>query len=147
MFSRFFLRLRMWVQHLSESTQSFPDRQRHAVFQITRMCLWILLFVVSPGTQLWAKSDSSVPTRHFSLIRNWQVEDGLPQNTILRILQSQDGYVWFVTFGGLVRFDGVTFTTFNTENTPGFLSNRLIALYESHDKSLWISTELGGLMQ
>ncbi|HND18734.1 MAG TPA: two-component regulator propeller domain-containing protein [Acidobacteriota bacterium] len=111
------------------------------------MGLWILLFVVSPGTQLWAKSDSSVPTRHFSLIRNWQVEDGLPQNTILRILQSQDGYVWFVTFGGLVRFDGVTFTTFNTENTPGFLSNRLIALYESHDKSLWISTELGGLMQ
>lgn len=55
--------------------------------------------------------------------------------------------MWFVTFGGLVRFDGVTFTTFNTENTPEFLSNRLIALYESRDKSLWISTELGGLMQ
>ncbi|MBI4748324.1 MAG: hypothetical protein HY774_07525 [Acidobacteria bacterium] len=86
-------------------------------------------------------------TRQFSLIRNWQVEDGLPQNTVMRILQTQDGYIWFVTFGGLVRFDGVTFTTFTTENIPEFLSNRLITLYEAQDRSLWISTEVGGLMR
>src|SRR5688572_9333531 len=48
----------------------------------------------------------------------WQVEDGLPQNTIKAIHQTRDGYLWLATEEGLARFDGVRFTVFDSTNTP-----------------------------
>jgi ligand-binding sensor domain-containing protein len=48
----------------------------------------------------------------------WQVEDGLPQNTIRAIHQTRDGYLWMATEEGLVRFDGVRFTVFDSVSTP-----------------------------
>ncbi len=42
----------------------------------------------------------------------WTTDDGLPQNAINAILQTQDGYLWLATFDGLVRFDGLQFTVF-----------------------------------
>jgi len=75
----------------------------------------------------------------------WTVENGLPQNTVTSILQARDGYLWLTTFDGLVRFDGVNFTVFNTVNSPGMRSNRLVLLFEDRAGTLWIVTELAGL--
>ncbi|MBX6366177.1 MAG: hypothetical protein IRZ00_20215, partial [Gemmatimonadetes bacterium] len=47
----------------------------------------------------------------------WTVREGLPLNSIRTVLQSRDGYIWLATMDGLVRFDGVRFTVFNTANT------------------------------
>ena len=58
---------------------------------------------------------------------SWTTEDGLPQNSVNAILQTRDGYLWLGTFGGLTRFDGVKFTIFNTGNTPGLKSNRILS--------------------
>ncbi|MEJ7700103.1 MAG: two-component regulator propeller domain-containing protein [Pyrinomonadaceae bacterium] len=44
-------------------------------------------------------------------------DEGLPRNSVLSITQTSDGYLWFTTFGGLVRFDGVHFTVFDKSNT------------------------------
>ena len=41
------------------------------------------------------------------LIKAWQTEDGLHENSATAMVQSPDGYLWFGTFNGLVRFDGV----------------------------------------
>ena len=38
-------------------------------------------------------------------------DNGLPQNGVRQMTQTPDGYLWFTTFDGLVRFDGVRFTT------------------------------------
>src|SRR5207248_1092967 len=46
-----------------------------------------------------------------ALHRIWQVPQGLPQATIYSIRQTQDGYLWLGTQSGLVRFDGVRFTS------------------------------------
>src|SRR5215813_1196996 len=48
----------------------------------------------------------------------WQTENGLPQNTVRAILQTQDGYIWLATEEGLVRFDGLSFTVFDKHNVP-----------------------------
>ncbi|MFN2239797.1 MAG: two-component regulator propeller domain-containing protein, partial [Thermoanaerobaculia bacterium] len=45
-------------------------------------------------------------------IDGWQTEQGLPLNTVHTFLQTRDGYLWVGTGGGLARFDGVRFTTF-----------------------------------
>jgi len=39
----------------------------------------------------------------------WTTDNGLPQNGGRSIGQTSDGYLWFTTFYGLVRFDGVNF--------------------------------------
>src|SRR6267142_2803778 len=77
----------------------------------------------------------------------WNTDNGLPQNSVLSILQSQEGYLWLATSDGLVRFDGVRFTIFNKANTKGIKSNRLTALFESNDGALWVGTEEVGIIR
>ncbi len=47
-------------------------------------------------------------------IDGWQTEQGLPQNTVQSMYQTRDGYLWVGTGGGLARFDGIRFTTFES---------------------------------
>ena len=73
----------------------------------------------------------------------WQTENGLPQNTVHAILQTHDGYLWLATEGGLVRFDGVKFTIFDSQNTRALHSNNIRALFEDDQHALWIGTADG----
>ena len=77
------------------------------------------------------------------IVRKWTTEEGLPQNTVTSMVQTEDGYIWLGTFGGLARFDGVTFKIFDSTNAPGLRSNRILSLYEDRWKRLWIGTEAG----
>ena len=79
------------------------------------------------------------------VIRTWQTEDGLPQDSVSAIRQTRDGYLWLGTFNGLARFDGVSFTVFTSARTPGLHSDNINALYEDQAGRLWIATEGGGL--
>lgn len=81
------------------------------------------------------------PTHAQYRFDSWTTDTGLPQNYINDILQTRDGYLWFTTGDGLVRFDGVKFTVFNKANTPGIESNRLRVLYDDRAGDLWVSTE------
>src|SRR5215831_15763470 len=72
-------------------------------------------------------------------------DNGLPQNSVYSILQTRDGYLWFTTLDGLVRYDGANFFVFNKANSPGINSNRFTRLFEDRDGALWICTEDGGL--
>ena len=72
---------------------------------------------------------------------SWTVENGLPVNSINGLIQSRSGYIWAATFDGLVRFDGVRFTTFNSANSAGLPSNRIVWVREARDGSLWLFTE------
>jgi len=51
------------------------------------------------------------PASHYSF-DVWQTEDGLPEHSVTAIVQTRDGYLWFGTYNGLVRFDGVRFKDF-----------------------------------
>src|SRR5678815_5231580 len=72
---------------------------------------------------------------------SWTVKDGLPVNSINAIVQDRTGYIWAATFDGLVRFDGLRFTVFNSANSEELPSNRIIELKEGRDGSLWLTTE------
>lgn len=101
----------------------------------------VLLLVLGDGRisagQVVQNSDTSFLQTH------WTTENGLPQNTVLAIVQTNDGYLWLATFGGLARFDGLKFTIFNTGNTPALKSNRITALHLGRDGALWIGAETG----
>ncbi|HXW97423.1 MAG TPA: two-component regulator propeller domain-containing protein, partial [Gemmatimonadales bacterium] len=72
---------------------------------------------------------------------SWSIADGLPVNSINSLLQSRTGYLWAATFDGLVRFDGVRFTVYNSANSPGLPSDRIMTLVETPDSALWMNTE------
>jgi signal transduction histidine kinase/ligand-binding sensor domain-containing protein len=75
----------------------------------------------------------------------WTTDHGLPQNSVYNITQTRDGYLWFTTLDGLVRYDGVRFTVFDKSNSPGMAGNRLTCLFEDSDGALWMGTEDAGV--
>lgn len=78
---------------------------------------------------------------------SWTTDDGLPQNSVREIAQTPDGYLWFTTFDGVVRFDGVKFTTFSKNNTKGIVNNRFSGVYYSaRDEALYLTTNEGGIL-
>jgi signal transduction histidine kinase/ligand-binding sensor domain-containing protein len=78
---------------------------------------------------------------------HWTADNGLPQNSVREIVQTQDAYLWFTTFDGLVRFDGVRFKVFNKSNSPGLPSNRFTSLFEDRSGDLWAALETGEVVR
>ncbi len=76
----------------------------------------------------------------------WTIDDGLPINTVNQVVQDDDGYLWFTTYDGIVRFDGIEFETYNHKNTPQIPHNRATEIYKQGDVGIWISVENGGLL-
>ena len=79
------------------------------------------------------------------LFQSWGTDDGLPQNHATAIAQTRDGYLWLGSYNGVARFDGVRFTVFDSINTPGLRSSRIITLYEDSRGVLWLGHETGEL--
>ena len=79
--------------------------------------------------------------------RSWASDDGLPQNSVLALEQTRDGYLWLGTQEGLVRFDGVRFTIFDKHTVGAFTGSHTVkALLEDRHGALWIGTRGGGLL-
>lgn len=76
----------------------------------------------------------------------WTTDNGLPQNGVRKIAQTPEGYLWFTTFDGLVRFDGVKFTTFNKSNTKGIINNRFTSIFIEDDGTIYAPTMDDGVL-
>jgi len=76
----------------------------------------------------------------------WQDDQGLPQNNVLAITRTRDGYLWLGTEEGLARFDGARFVVFDQRNSPGLRNDSVTTLLEDREGNLWIGT-LGGLFR
>jgi ligand-binding sensor domain-containing protein/signal transduction histidine kinase len=79
--------------------------------------------------------------------RTWQMQDGLPEETVQAFAQTKDRYLWIGTTGGLLRFDGARLVLFDRDNTPAFSENNIFGLTVTSDDALWIATEGGGLIR
>src|SRR6266540_6906605 len=75
----------------------------------------------------------------------WETDDGLPQNSVIAMTQTRDGYLWLGTLNGLVRFDGIRFNVFDENNTPELNSSRIVSLFEDSQSNLWVGTETAGV--
>jgi len=75
----------------------------------------------------------------------WEVAENLEQDPITAVVQTRDGYLWLGTYTGLLSFDGVRVTVFDSATTPGLLNGRVTSLYEDRDGVLWIGHETGEL--
>jgi ligand-binding sensor domain-containing protein/tRNA A-37 threonylcarbamoyl transferase component Bud32 len=114
-----------------------------------KILVWLLMTWVWIGTPgmgglLWGL-DPALDIRQYNL-DVYTAQDGLPQSSVLCLLQTSDGYIWMGTYEGVARFDGVRFTVFDSSNTPEMQGNRVRVLLEDHESTLWIGTS-GGLIR
>jgi len=75
----------------------------------------------------------------------WEIQQGLPQNSVITITQTADGYLWLGTEEGLVRFDGKKFRVFGKNDIEQLPGNKITALYTDRRGQLWIGTYDGGI--
>jgi len=100
--------------------------------------LWfVFLFAAMAPVQAQPRTNQMLDT--------WLVEDGLPQHTVNDIVKTSDGFLWIGTEGGLARFDGFKFKTFDRSNTPVLTTNRVRALGADSKNRLYIGTLDGGI--
>src|SRR5205823_13392313 len=94
-------------------------------------------------------ADALDPARTLSqyVHRIWQVQQGLPQASIYSIVQTQDGYLWLGTQTGLVKFDGVHFTTLDEADGLSSAGTWVTHMVEGDQGALWIGTNQAGLIK
>ncbi|MBC7894025.1 MAG: hypothetical protein H7066_01350, partial [Cytophagaceae bacterium] len=80
----------------------------------TALALLLVRPTTSEAQGQGGSATASTAGAHSWVHESWTVKDGLPVNSINRIIQDRTGYIWAATFDGLVRFDGLRFTVFNS---------------------------------
>jgi signal transduction histidine kinase/ligand-binding sensor domain-containing protein len=107
-------------------------------------------FVLVSALMFFCAADSWALDPHKALTQYvhdvWTTRDGLPQDAIIAIVQDSVGYIWFGTQEGLVRFDGVGFTVFDSRNTDALRGNFIHGLFADSRGNLWIGAS-GGLLR
>lgn len=96
---------------------------------------------------LWGQAKKTLdPFFKDFISRNWNAESGLPGNTITDLMQDSDGYMYFGTYTGLLRFDGVEFTSMNRlyDERYDFISAR--TMFQDSRKNIWIGSNDEGLL-
>ena len=106
------------------------------------------------GGKGWTFSDMAIATSFSDLLgghgslpfsfRSWQ-EQGLPQIFVRALAQTSDGYIWAGSDEGVVRFDGVRFSSFGFREK--LRSGPVRALFGDSSGALWIGSVGSGLIR
>lgn len=106
---------------------------KRCVLQVAAIILFSLILsslTVARGKTLNQLAQNVVP-----------LDPALENAAVTDLVQTRDGFVWIATEAGLARFDGVQFEVFNV-----FASDRITALCEGADGTLWIGALGGGVV-
>ena len=84
---------------------------------------------------------ANIITPQFSF-EKFPYAEKLPSNSVIRIFQDKEGFMWFGTKDGLCRFDGYDVKVFRSSAlTPGKLtSNEIRCIAEDNYQHLWVGT-------
>lgn len=70
--------------------------------------------------------------------------NGLPTGEANAVLQTDDGYIWIGSYGGLIRYDGTAFRNYSMEE-DGISSCSVRAIFQDSTGRLWIGTNDAGV--
>ena len=77
----------------------------------------------------------------------WSDRDGLPAAASWSVIQDVNGFVWVGTEGGLARYDGVHWKTYNAKNNDAFLADDVRSVATGENGDVWAAVLGGGLMR
>ncbi len=100
-----------------------------------RFCL--VVFFLTAGLSIIAAQQPQPAFKHFT------TEDGLPSSQIYQALQDVDGFMWFATDRGVVKYNGYEFKTFTTKD--GLTDNVVLNLFQDFKKRIWMISISGSI--
>lgn len=121
------------------------------------VCFWVTVATLSVGLSMAAPAAANLLAYSQGMpvtvanecayqINGWGADSGLPDNRVLSIVQTPDGYLWVGTLnGGVARFDGKRFVNFHPGNTPALKSFNVRKLLVDPAGTLWAGTVDGML--
>src|SRR4029079_4113260 len=61
--------------------------------------------------------------------------------------EDPNGYMWFASQSGVLRYDGYNFVTFvnDPQDANSLANNKIETIFASRDSSIWIGTDNSGL--
>lgn len=107
--------------------------------------LMLSLLAVLLSTRVAGSADLHNVLTDFT-ITSWNEKDGLPPATIVALAQDQDGYIWVGTREGLLRFDGVRFTTWDAFSQATLPRSGVRSLLAARDGAMWVGFAADGLV-
>jgi signal transduction histidine kinase/ligand-binding sensor domain-containing protein/HPt (histidine-containing phosphotransfer) domain-containing protein len=118
--------------------------QRFLRFVSIFACLCAGLWSAAAAAPALAPVTAASPARSLRF-EQLTVEQGLPQESVLAMVQDQQGFMWFGSQDGLSRYDGYRITTFrSTPSDPTSLADNWVrVLYLDQDGQLWVGTDSG----
>jgi ligand-binding sensor domain-containing protein len=108
---------------------------RNGCFPLSLWMLAVCLFF-GPVTAVLALDPTKSLTQYNC--QTWSRQNGLMANGVNAIAQTEDGYLWLGTSSGLIRFDGMNFTTLLP---PQSGNNIVTTLASARSSGLWVGLE------
>ena len=102
----------------------------------------LALVLIAPAggfTTVYAEAEK--PLSDFSAVL-YNNSNGLPTSEANAIVQSGNGFIYIGSYSGLIRYDGVNFTRF--DSSTGITS--VVSLYVDSKDRLWVGTNDSGLV-
>jgi len=99
----------------------------------------VWLFFLTPGFAAGTNDDWWA--------RPWQTEEGLPDNSVNDLAQSDDGYLWIGTPTGLARFDGIRFENISLTNVVTLPNHGIVTMLRGRHGTLWLAMDRGALVR
>ena len=109
---------------------------------LTRMLLAALLLLAGPAALAQAQEQKALDAYAREI---WTTRDGLPHNQVNSIAQTPEGYLWFATWEGVVRYNGQEFRSFGRNNVPALQDSGIRAVSVGPTGNLVVSTSRGGV--
>jgi ligand-binding sensor domain-containing protein/two-component sensor histidine kinase len=78
-------------------------------------------------------------------IKQFSVVNGLSHQSITKIIQDKEGFIWIGTIAGLNKFDGYQFRAFQHKafDKSSISNNYITDIYEDSENTLWFATAHG----
>lgn len=99
----------------------------------------VILSVVLSCTIMAAFAQTDLRFNHFT------TSNGLPDNTVRDIFQDRNGYLWFSTGEGLMKYDGVNKTIYRHSggDSTTLSSSDVTSVCEDNSGNIWVGTSEG----
>ncbi|MDE6769515.1 MAG: hypothetical protein K2J78_07310, partial [Muribaculaceae bacterium] len=97
----------------------------------------LAMVIMMVAAVLWAAAAFQAPDLKFT---HYTTADGLPSNCVRAIAQDEEGFVWFGSDGGLVRFDGTSTKVFIPEDQEGTSDMYVLSLCR-YGRGLLVGTD------
>jgi signal transduction histidine kinase/ligand-binding sensor domain-containing protein/DNA-binding response OmpR family regulator len=109
---------------------------------VLKYILFLFVFSGLLTAQQYSSFQSNFPEPKYEY---FNINNGLPNNSVTSILQDHLGYLWFGTLNGLVKFDGHIMKVYqpDSDDTLSLNNRRITFIFEDQFGLLWIGTNTG----